>query len=204
MKHPLLRHFSSRSIRSRPRMPGCSRTRKLAVCGGVTQPNASRRDVGAVVASGPQLTLSDQVVQIRRPAFCLNKSERSPIVKKPLVYLAAPYSQGDPAINTRCQVRTFIRLLQDGVVTPLAPLLSHLPHLMYPQPYETWMRLSFEELEHCDACLCQYAEFKPLDYLQKASSGMQREIEFCDEHGIPVFDSFSKLYDWAHARKGSQ
>ena len=56
-------------------------------------------------------------------------------MKKPLVYLAAPYTKGDPAINTHCQVQLFLQLLSDAVVTPLSPLLSHLVHLIQPQTY---------------------------------------------------------------------
>ena len=118
-------------------------------------------------------------------------------MKKPLVYLAAPYTKGDPAINTHCQVQLFLQLLSDAVVTPLSPLLSHLVHLIQPQTYETWMRLSFEELNHCDACFASFAVHKPLNYEQRVSEGMSRELDYCETNGIPVFDSKIDLYEWA-------
>ena len=36
------------------------------------------------------------------------------------------------------------------------------------------------------------------------SAGMLRELEFCEKHGISVFDSVDSLYVWAAGWKGCQ
>ena len=121
-----------------------------------------------------------------------------PAKKRPLVYLAGPYTQGDPEINTRCQRRIMTQLMADGVVTPYSPLShSHEAHLQNPQSYEVWMDHSFAVLETCDALLRSAADDG--SYYQWESSGADREVEFCVRNGIPVFQTVSALYEWANS-----
>ena len=74
---------------------------------------------------------------------------------KPWVYIASPYTHGDPAINVRAQM---------GAV-PIAPLHSHFQHLFRPRPYRHWIELDLEIMQRCDACLridAEVAEFQRL------------------------------------------
>ena len=118
---------------------------------------------------------------------------------KPLVYLAGPYSKGDQALNVRCQIKLWTQLMIENVVTPYAPLLSHFVHLIDPQEYEIWMLHSFEMLEHCDAMLSRDAVEQSVNYRQSESSGRDREIRFCKERGLPIFQDIQSLYSWAIA-----
>lgn len=70
---------------------------------------------------------------------------------KPLVYIASPYTKGDPGINTRFQMHVFNRLILDDVVWPFAPLWSHYQHIMYPLDYDAWTKFDLAILERCDA-----------------------------------------------------
>jgi hypothetical protein len=115
---------------------------------------------------------------------------------KPLVYLAAPYSHGQVAINVHSQMQVFSKLLDDNIITPFPPLLSHLPQLIHPRTWEDWMKYDIEILSHCDACLRMPAIHDNLQYYQNTSKGADIEVEFCESHGIPVFYSYVDLYVW--------
>ena len=123
-------------------------------------------------------------------------SHLSSVNRKPLVYLAAPYTKGDVAVNVHSQMRVFMELLDDGIVIPDAPLFSHFAHLMFPRHYETWIRFDLERLEHCDACLRLDATHEGMGYVQAASSGADNEVTFCHEINVPVFYTKKDLYDW--------
>ncbi|MEE9398392.1 MAG: hypothetical protein V3V31_15425 [Methylococcales bacterium] len=57
-------------------------------------------------------------------------------MKKPTVYIASPYSKGDPAANAHFQCKIFDELLSSGLVLPVAPLWSHFQHMMFPRLYK--------------------------------------------------------------------
>lgn len=115
--------------------------------------------------------------------------------KKPLVYLAGPYTLGDPEINARCQGRIMTYLVSGGVVTPFSPLAhSHAAHLRDPQPYESWMDHSFGVLSRCDYLLRMNASEGK--YFENRSAGADREEEFAKANGIPIFYSIEDIYDF--------
>jgi hypothetical protein len=115
---------------------------------------------------------------------------------KPIVYISSPYSKGDPCINTFAHVQMFNRLLDDGVVVPIAPLVSHFLHTMHPRAYEDWLQYDLELIRVADACLRINASHDKLQYRQTESSGADRECERCLKLGIPVFYDVPSLYDW--------
>ena len=116
--------------------------------------------------------------------------------KKPIVYIASPYSTGDPAINTHFQCKIFDEILQDGRAWPVAPLWSHFQHTLFPRPYNDWIEYDKALLKTCDACLRLAAEIPELNYLQGISAGADAEAECFRRLGRPVFLSLEELYEW--------
>lgn len=108
-------------------------------------------------------------------------------MRKPLVYVAGPYTNPDPVENTNKFANIGLRLVQDGVVTPFIPHFSLVWHLVTPQPYEFWLEYDLEIVEHCDAVL----------RIPGASSGADGEVNFAKDHGIPVYYNIGDLYAWA-------
>lgn len=125
---------------------------------------------------------------------------------KPWVYIASPYTKGDPAINTRFQCRVFDILLSEGQVIPIAPLWSHFQHLIFPRPYGDWLKYDLEIIQRCDACLrleatCTTAN---LDYYESESLGADQEAKVFKEAGKPVFYTLMGLERWAKDRNNHQ
>jgi hypothetical protein len=119
-----------------------------------------------------------------------NKSE------KPIVYIASPYTSGDPAINTHFQCRMFDKILHDGKAWPVAPLWSHFQHTLFPRPYADWIEYDKALLRLCDACLRLAADVPDLNYRQYDSAGADQEAEYSSRLGKPVFFSLEELYEW--------
>lgn len=117
--------------------------------------------------------------------------------KKPVVYVASPYTKGDPAINTHFQCRIFDELLTDGKVLPVVPLISHFQHLMFPRDYHDWINYDLDMIPLYAACLRLKAEHPALKYLQAESSGADGEEREFKKQGKPVFYDKASLYDWA-------
>lgn len=116
--------------------------------------------------------------------------------EKPTVYIASPYTKGDVAINAHFQCKVFDQLLNDQRVLPVAPLWSHFQHVLFPRPYEEWVRYDQEMLHLYDCCLRLNAELPALDYLESDSRGADAEVETFLRLGKPVFYSVAGLYTW--------
>lgn len=108
---------------------------------------------------------------------------------KPLVYVAGPYSQPDPAINVNRAVQVAAVLLDEGHVVPVLPHLTHLWHLIAPRSYEEWLAYDLHILAACAALYRMPGE----------SAGADAEMEWAGRHDIPVFFSVPPLYEWATA-----
>jgi len=123
---------------------------------------------------------------------------------KPIVYIASPYTKGDPAINTHFQCRAFDRLMDEGVVWPFVPLWSHFQHLMYPRPYQDWIDYDQALLPRMDACLRLNAcvELRKGVYFQDESKGADAEVRAFKKMGKPVFYTIDDLYEWAKTWEG--
>src|SRR5580658_4333760 len=113
---------------------------------------------------------------------------------RPIVYIASPYSKGDPAINTHFQCKVFDRLMNDSVVWPVAPLWSHFQHTTFPRPYKDWMEYDLALIPRYDACLRLNAEFPDLKYSESQSSGADNEVAAFKRMEKPVFYSVEDLY----------
>jgi hypothetical protein len=99
-----------------------------------------------------------------------------------IVYIASPYSLGDPEENVRVQIDAAHRLMDLGH-TPIAPLLSHFLHLHRPRPYEDWLRSDLEIIPRCDMLL----------RLPGESPGADRETDLAMTLSIPVIYGWDKL-----------
>lgn len=94
---------------------------------------------------------------------------------RPVIYIAGPYSTGDPARNVRGVVAFADRLMDRGLAWPLVPHLSHLWHLIAPRPYADWIALDFALLQRCDGLI----------RLPGVSTGADGETDWCDDHDVP-------------------
>lgn len=110
---------------------------------------------------------------------------------RPLVYVAAPYTRPDPVENTHRLIKAVDRLVDDGFVTPFAPHLTLLWHLVNPRPLEFWYAYDLAMLVRCDAIL----------RLPGESTGADREVAFAVDRGLPAFTSTNDLYEWAARRR---
>jgi len=117
-------------------------------------------------------------------------------MKKPTVYIASPYSKGDPAINAHFQCKIFNQLLGEGRVLPVAPLWSHFQHVLFPRPYQDWIDYDQEMLRLYDCCLRLSAEVPSVDYYESESRGADAEVQTFLDMGKPVLYSIKELYDW--------
>jgi hypothetical protein len=93
----------------------------------------------------------------------------------PVIYIAGPYTAGDPAANVHRAVDIAHYLMDHGLAWPLVPHLSHLWHLIAPRPYADWIALDFALLERCDGLI----------RLPGVSTGADGETDWCTEHGVP-------------------
>jgi hypothetical protein len=101
------------------------------------------------------------------------------------IYIASPYTKGDPQENTDKSFDCALDLIEAGFA-PYAPLYTHYLHLRRPQKYETWTGLDLVWVLKCDALL----------RLPGESSGADGEVAFAKANNIPVFYSVQKLIEW--------
>ena len=124
-------------------------------------------------------------------------------MQKPTVYIASPYSEGDPAINVHFQCIIFDKLLTEGKVLPVAPLWSHFQHILFPRPYQSWIDYDQSMLKLYDCCLRLAATIPVLNYAKFESTGADAEVAKFKELGKPVFFSIDDLYAWVDDREGA-
>ena len=120
-------------------------------------------------------------------------------MKKPIIYIASPYTKGDPAINVHFQCRIFDQLLTEGRVWPIAPLWTHFQHTAFPRPYSEWVEYDKALLHLYDGCLRLIAEEPSVNYREENSSGADGEVEAFRAMGKPVFNSIESLYEWVES-----
>ena len=96
------------------------------------------------------------------------------------IYIASPYTKGDPAINVKIQMDCANRLMDLGF-SPYVPLLCHFLHMANPRPYKDWMELDLDWIRVCDYLL----------RLPGESPGADREVEFAKSLNIPVVYSLA-------------
>ena len=120
-------------------------------------------------------------------------------IRKPVIYIASPYTKGDVAINTHFQCKIFDLLLSDGKVLPISPLWSHFQHTIFPRPYTDWIKYDNSLLHLYDACLRLTAELPCINYKQYESAGADAEAKSFEAMGKPVFCSIIDIYAWVDA-----
>jgi hypothetical protein len=112
--------------------------------------------------------------------------------RRPLVYVAGPYTNPDPVENTNRAIHAVDALLEVGLVTPISPHLTLLWHLVKPRTLDFWYAYDLATLARCDAVY----------RLSGISTGADREVEFAIQQGIPVFEDTDALHAWARERQG--
>jgi hypothetical protein len=122
---------------------------------------------------------------------------------RPVVYIASPYTKGDPAINTHFQCRVFNQLMDDGIVWPVVPLWTHFQHTVFPRKYQDWIDYDLALLDRYDACIRLDAVVPELDYKSTESSSADGEAAAFAAMGKPVFRSVEDCYAWVAARNQS-
>lgn len=112
--------------------------------------------------------------------------------RKPLVYIAGPYTHPDPVENTHKAIVAgeYIETYDCAV---FIPHLSLLWHIVKPSPLEKWYERDLHVLERCDAVFRMAGE----------SSGATKEVAHAFALGIPVYyhqtlDNFARWRNlWA-------
>lgn len=109
--------------------------------------------------------------------------------RKPLVYVAGPYTAGYPIYNTRNAILVGLEMIERGLVTPVVPHFTMVADLISPKDYDFWMKYDEELLHNCAA----------MYRMPGLSSGADQEEMFAKLHNIPVFYSLEELYDWVQS-----
>ncbi len=101
------------------------------------------------------------------------------------VYIASPYTNEAPEQVEKNVYRSMVvaDLLIDEGYIPVMPLLSHFYDKIFPRSYDFWMEYCFALLKDCDACL----------RLKGESEGADREVAFCYDNDIPVYETIGSL-----------
>jgi len=98
------------------------------------------------------------------------------------VYIAAPYTKGDVALNVRAVIDAAEELVKLGH-NPFIPHLTHFWHMIYPHPVDFWYEQDLVWLKCCDAML----------RLPGESVGADREVEYARQEGIPVYYNLADI-----------
>lgn len=106
------------------------------------------------------------------------------MTRKPVVYLAGPYSKPDPVLNMHNAVKLADSLMD--CCTPVVPHLTGFWHAISPKPYEDWLAYDLAVMRVCDVVL----RFKG------ASSGADAEVKEAQAAGLTVVYSGQELRQW--------
>jgi len=99
-----------------------------------------------------------------------------------IIYIASPYTVGEPADNVHVQLEAAHRILDMGHC-PVAPLLSHYLHIHRPRPYNDWMNMDLAIIPRVDILL----------RLPGASHGADREVALARRLRVPVAHGWDQL-----------
>ena len=101
---------------------------------------------------------------------------------KKKVYIASPYTLGDPVLNVRRSLYAADELMNNGFV-PFVPLLCHFWHFYSPKIYTDWVEYDLEWIFSCNILL----------RLPGESEGADKEVREATIQGIPVYYSVEDL-----------
>lgn len=111
-----------------------------------------------------------------------------------VVYVAGPF-RGPSSWAIECNVRQAEQLALEVWRLGAAALCPHCNTRFFQNaaPDEVWLEGDLEMLRRCDAVV-----LTP-DWIR--SSGARKEVEFAEQHGIPVFHTLAQLQDWLEKGK---
>lgn len=101
------------------------------------------------------------------------------------VYIAGPISKGPLEHNIRRALKVSASLMDCGF-QPYVPHLCCFFEISHPQDYERWIELGLAYLSVCEA----------LFRISGESAGADRECQYAEERGIPVFHSIHDLISY--------
>lgn len=100
------------------------------------------------------------------------------------IYIAGPYSKGDPVVNTRKAIQVGNYLAEHGYV-PFIPHLTLFWHFLIPQDIEFWYEYDLAWMAKCD-CLLR---------LPGESTGADNEVFRMKVWGMPVYYSVEEAIE---------
>jgi hypothetical protein len=104
---------------------------------------------------------------------------------KILIYIAGPYSNDDPVVNTRAAMEMWARLWARGFY-PICPHWTMFQHFLTPLPYEAWLDYDRVMLSLCDGLI----------RIPGHSAGADGEVAQATHEGIPVFFNVDALFEF--------
>lgn len=97
------------------------------------------------------------------------------IERKPLIYVAGPYTRPDPVENTHRAIKFAAALCDlDYIHHPFVPHLTLLWHMVTPRPLEYWYEFDMHMLSVCETIV----------RLPGESTGADAEMEQAERWGI--------------------
>ena len=100
----------------------------------------------------------------------------NPTTRRPLLYVAAPYTRPEPVSNTHFVYQVASAIYENTDWCPVVPHSSLLWHLVAPRAEEYWYTYDLHLLRGCDAIV----------RLPGDSPGADNEIEFARANGIKI------------------
>jgi hypothetical protein len=101
------------------------------------------------------------------------------------VYIAGPYTHGDPEGNVRLAIYTAEEIAKNGFV-PFVPHLYHYWHEQSEHGYKYWMEMGAAWLDKCD-CVFRIYGYSP---------GAATEVIHAHERRMPVFHSIERMVEY--------
>lgn len=99
-----------------------------------------------------------------------------------LIYVIAPYSNGDTIDNIRQACQAGEEIWKKGHI-PLIPHLTYSWHLLYPKSWEEWMRICLTYLGTCGSAI----------RLKGESKGGDIEVAEAKNLRLPVYYSLEEI-----------
>lgn len=115
-------------------------------------------------------------------------------MRKPLIYICAPYRIPDPVSNTHDAIRTAFVVRDLLGAVPFTPHLSLFEDFHTSKTPEYWLDATMDQMRCCDAVY---------RFSMKFSTGADAEEAEAKRLGIPVFKSLPKLAEWVQKWKAS-
>lgn len=124
-----------------------------------------------------------------------NRSAHTPgsaLAEKPLVYVAGPYTNPDPVLNTREAFQHGLTIYESTGCPVIVPHLTLLGHAMFPRDIDFWYEFDLAQVAKCDVVY----------RFPGASTGADKEVAFAIQQGIPWFTQKGDLFAFIGQWKG--